>query len=117
LALEGHELSGRGIQVEKALDESIPLLRMDAHQLQQVLLNLIANAVDAMRPVVDRNRILRVSSEVKDSHAILAVHDTGTGIAPEDMEKIFEPCSRPKAPAWGWAYESVGRSWNPTEAS
>jgi signal transduction histidine kinase len=53
LALEGHELSGRGIQVEKALDESIPLLRMDAHQLQQVLLNLIANAIDAMRPVVD----------------------------------------------------------------
>jgi C4-dicarboxylate-specific signal transduction histidine kinase len=51
LALERNELSGRGILVEKALDESMPLLRVDAHKLQQVLLNPIANAVDAMRPV------------------------------------------------------------------
>jgi signal transduction histidine kinase len=114
LALEGHELSGRGIQVEKALDESIPLLRMDAHQLQQVLLNLIANAVDAMRPVVDRNRILRVSSEVKDSHAILAVHDTGTGIAPEDMEKIFEPMFTTKGAGMGmglWICRAIVESY------
>ena len=43
----------------------IPLLQVDAHELQQVLLNLIMNAADAMRPVVDRSRILRITSEVK----------------------------------------------------
>jgi signal transduction histidine kinase len=90
LAIERHELSGREVQVEKALVENIPLLRVDAHQLQQVLLNLIANAADAMRPVNDRSRILRITSEVKDSNAILAVQDTGVGIAAEDTEKIFE---------------------------
>ena len=112
LALEGHVL--RGIQVEKALDDNIPPLRMDAHQLQQVLLNLIANAVDAMRPVVDRNRILRVSSEVKDSQAILAVHDTGTGIAPEDMEKIFEPMFTTKGAGMGmglWICRAIVESY------
>jgi C4-dicarboxylate-specific signal transduction histidine kinase len=65
LMLERNELSGRGVQVEKALDQSSPPLRVDAHQLQQVLLNLIANAADAMNSVTDRKRTLRVTSEVK----------------------------------------------------
>jgi C4-dicarboxylate-specific signal transduction histidine kinase len=85
----------------------IPLLQVDAHELQQVLLNLIMNAADAMRPVVDRSRILRITSEVKDSQAILAVHDTGVGIAPENIEKSSSRCLRPRAPAWAWACGSV----------
>jgi signal transduction histidine kinase len=114
LALERHELFGRGIQVEKALDDNIPLLRVDAHQLQQVLLNLIMNAADAMRSVNDRNRILRVTSEVKDLHAILAVRDTGVGITPENMEKIFEPMFTTKGIGMGmglWICRAIVESY------
>jgi signal transduction histidine kinase len=102
------------VQVEKALDENIPLLRVDAHQLQQVLLNLIANAADAMRPVNDRSRILRITSEVKDSNAILAVQDTGVGIAAEDTEKIFEPMFTTKGAGMGmglWICRAIIESY------
>jgi signal transduction histidine kinase len=114
LAIERHELSGRGVEVEKALDENIPLLRVDAHQLQQVLLNLIANAADAMRPVNDRSRILRITSELKDSNAILAVQDTGVGIAAEDTEKIFEPMFTTKGAGMGmglWICRAIIESY------
>jgi signal transduction histidine kinase len=114
LTIERHELYSRGIQVEKALDDGIPLLRVDAHQLQQVLLNLIMNAADAMRPVADRSRILRITSEVKDSHAILAVHDTGVGIAPENIEKIFEPMFTTKGTGMGmglWICRTIVESY------
>ena len=101
LTLERGELSGRAVQVEKGLDESIPPLRIDAHQLQQVLLNLIANAADAMSSVNDRRRILRVTSEAKDSNVIMSVQDTGSGITPEHMEKIFEPMFTTKGSGMG----------------
>jgi signal transduction histidine kinase len=114
LTIERHELHSRGIQVEKTLDDGIPLLRVDAHQLQQVLLNLIMNAADAMRPVADRSRILRITSEVKDSQAILAVHDTGVGIAPENIEKIFEPMFTTKGTGMGmglWICRTIVESY------
>jgi signal transduction histidine kinase len=82
--------------------------------LQQVLLNLIMNAADAMRPVADRSRILRITSEVKDSQAILAVHDTGVGIAPENIEKIFEPMFTTKGTGMGmglWICRTIVESY------
>lgn len=114
LTLERSELSGRAVQVEKALDESIPPLRIDAHQLQQVLLNLIANAADAMSSVNDRRRILRVTSEAKDSNVIMSVQDTGSGITPEHMEKIFEPMFTTKGSGMGmglWICRAIVESY------
>jgi signal transduction histidine kinase len=114
LMLERNELSGRGVQVEKALDRSIPPLRVDAHQLQQVLLNLIANAADAMSTVTDRKRILRVTSEVKDSNVVLSVQDTGAGITHEHMEKIFEPMFTTKGAGMGmglWICRAIVESY------
>lgn len=114
LTLERHELSGRGVQVEKALDQSIPSLRIDAHQLQQVLLNLIVNAADAMNSVTDRRRILRVASERQGSNAILSVQDTGPGITPEHLEKIFEPMFTTKGAGMGmglWICRAIVESY------
>lgn len=60
-------------------------------ELQQVLLNPIANAIDAMK-VNDGARVLRLTSEIRDDgHIVVSVSDTGTGIPPQDIERILRP--------------------------
>jgi signal transduction histidine kinase len=69
-----------------------PWVLADRVQLQQVVLNLLANAIDAMRGVEDRPRALRVAVGPSEAdHVLIAVADSGPGIAAEDRERIFEP--------------------------
>ena len=71
-------------------------------QLQQVILNLIMNAVDATSSVTDRDRVLIVKSEMGGSdHVLIIVEDTGTGIDPSHMSRIFEPFFTTKAHGMG----------------
>jgi C4-dicarboxylate-specific signal transduction histidine kinase len=64
----------------------------DRVQLQQVLLNLIRNGIEAMSTVTDRPRVLRISSELNEaSEALVAVEDTGIGFDPATTDRIFEP--------------------------
>ena len=70
-------------------------------QLQQVLLNLIMNAVDAMADQADP-RILRIKSELQGpDHAVISVADTGAGIRREDVDNIFNPLFTTKAGGMG----------------
>jgi signal transduction histidine kinase len=63
----------------------------DPIQLQQVLLNLIANAIDSMA-AKDGPRVLRVRSAVgRDGDVEVAVEDTGAGVSPEHMDRVFNP--------------------------
>jgi signal transduction histidine kinase len=62
----------------------------DRVQLQQVVLNLILNAVEAMGSVETGPRELLISTEQDHTGVIVAVRDSGPGIAPEDLERIFE---------------------------
>src|SRR6202040_1247339 len=63
----------------------------DRVQLQQVILNLIMNGVDAMVPVKQRARLLVIKSELQQpSDVLITVQDSGTGIEPENMRQIFE---------------------------
>jgi len=60
-------------------------------QLQQVILNLITNALDAMNAVTDRPRVLRLRSDIQDPHRVLvSVEDSGAGIEPKEIDRIFD---------------------------
>ena len=76
------------LQVE--LPEKIPEILADRMQLQQVLLNLFTNAVEAMGSVTDRVRALSVKSEIHDEGVLITVKDTGPGIDPLNMDRIFD---------------------------
>jgi signal transduction histidine kinase len=82
----------------------------DRVQLQQVLLNLIRNAMEAMSGVMDRPRILRISSAITDAGEVLvAVEDAGTGLSPDAADRIFEPLFTTKPSGMGMGL-SVCRS-------
>jgi two-component system, LuxR family, sensor kinase FixL len=73
------------------LSDDLPLVFADRIQLQQVILNLIMNGIEAMSGVVDRSRELHISSGRHDSNGVLvAVRDSGKGIAPESLDHLFE---------------------------
>lgn len=91
LALVRTELRNALVEVRAELDENLPTLSADRVQLQQVVFNLITNAVDAMEPVAGRDRILRIKSEHSEGRvAFISVEDSGVGIAPEHLDQMFK---------------------------
>ena len=70
--------------------DALPLVPADRVQLRQVLANLITNAIDSMTSVPDRPHILTVRSERLDEWVLISVQDSGTGVAPEQAERVFE---------------------------
>jgi C4-dicarboxylate-specific signal transduction histidine kinase len=90
LALAGLELQKNKILVEQQLTTALPLVWADRVQLQQVVLNLIMNGIEAMT-VTDRPRVLRVQSRTNESGDVLvAIHDSGTGLGSE-ADHLFTP--------------------------
>ena len=90
IAILRGELEAAKIVAQLELAKELPLVSADGGQLQQVLINLIANAADAMRGISDRARVLKLTSSALESNAVaLSIEDTGTGIRPEDIDRIF----------------------------
>ena len=91
------------VSVLTDLRNGLPQLRADRGQLQQVFLNLITNAIEAMGTVTDRARSLRVSSSVSGNslNVVVTVEDTGTGIDVGDRDRIFEPFFTTKSTGTG----------------
>ena len=80
------------ILVSTRLMDGLVPVQGDRVQLQQVLVNLILNAVEAMTSVEDGTRELSITTEQSQTGGILvAVHDSGPGIDPADLERVFEP--------------------------
>ena len=101
LALMERELQRNRISVELELDEQLPSVQADQVQLQQVLINLITNGIKAMAGN-RRARILRVKSAIQDPDSVLiSVADTGTGIDPEIVDRIFNPLFTTKSNGMG----------------
>jgi len=86
------EVVKNGVSVEMQLADGLPRIEGDRVQLQQVILNLIINAVQAMSATKDGPRQLLISTEKAESGGVLvAVRDSGSGLAPETLEHVFEP--------------------------
>jgi signal transduction histidine kinase len=91
IAILRGELEAAKIIAQLELANELPLVSADSGQLQQVILNLITNAADAMRAITDRARVLKVTSTAIESDAIaVSIEDTGTGIDPKDIDRIFD---------------------------
>jgi C4-dicarboxylate-specific signal transduction histidine kinase len=91
LSLSDGELRRNGISMRIEMQENLPPATIDRVLLQQVLLNLIMNAMDAMRTISDRTRVLSIRTEEHASGTITVfVQDSGTGIDPDNLSRIFE---------------------------
>jgi PAS domain S-box-containing protein len=92
LGLLHADLQKRQISVQTDQLMEIPEVAGDRVQLQQVILNLVMNAMEAMDAVADRPRVLKITSGTHNSSGVLiTVEDSGTGIDPKKLENIFEP--------------------------
>ncbi len=101
LRLVENDLAARGIGVEKAIPADQKEVTTDPDRLNQILLNLYLNAIQAM----DNGGTLGVKVAVAKGYLFVEVSDTGSGIAPLDMEKIFDPyyTTRPRGTGLGLA--------------
>ena len=109
LALAGHELYENQVLPDHQRKADLPSVLADRVQLQQVLLNLIMNGIEAMAAVTDRPRLLGVQSRIDESGDVLvAVSDSGTGFGLE-LDRVFHPFFTTKANGMGMGL-SISRS-------
>jgi signal transduction histidine kinase len=91
LAVVDIDLRTQQVSVSTELRDGLPQLVADRGQLQQVFLNLIMNAIEAMRPVPDRARLLRIRSDIiqESSSVLVTIEDSETGIDRKYEDRIF----------------------------
>jgi len=91
LALTRSELRRHDVSLETELSGDLETVMADRIQVQQVILNLVMNGIEAMNAIMDRPRVLRVSSRIDGPDSVLiAVTDTGMGLDPTKMDRIFD---------------------------
>src|SRR5713226_373548 len=91
IALTRTEAANNNVSVRTQLAEGLPRVQGDRVQLQQVLLNLIINAIEAMRDVGEEERELLISTRNEPDGVSVEVRDSGPGFAPAALERVFEP--------------------------
>jgi PAS domain S-box-containing protein len=85
------EVENQSVSVHTELSDELPQITANRVQLQQVILNLIRNAIDAMIAVVNRKRILRVKTGIHEfKYLLITVEDSGMGIDPKNIDRIFD---------------------------
>jgi two-component system NtrC family sensor kinase len=97
LSLAEYKLERSGVEIEKNFDEKLIDCVGDSQHIEQVIINLILNAVDAM----PQGGKLYISSSLNNSAACIEIEDTGVGIPPENLDKIFDPFFTTKEPGRG----------------
>jgi two-component system sensor kinase FixL len=120
LALVEREIAGRGVALSLDLVRDLPPVQADRIQLQQVLINLLLNALQAMDAVAPEARRLSLRTFADDSgNAVLAVEDSGPGFDPETASRLFSAFFTTKASGMGMGLSicrsiveaSGGRIW------
>jgi signal transduction histidine kinase len=90
IALTRTEAANNSVSVRTQLAEGLPRVQGDRVQLQQVLLNLIINAIEAMRDVGEEERELLISTRNEPDGVSVEVRDSGPGFAPATLDRVFE---------------------------
>lgn len=101
LDLLQNEFQHQGVVAKAQLETSAITIRGDSTQLQQVVLNLVMNAVEAMSGAAADPRRLTVSAEIRDGDALVSVTDTGPGLGADDPDHLFEAFFSTKAEGIG----------------
>jgi len=98
LGIINHRAKSAGVLLRAHLAEDLPLVCVPPSEMQQVFLNLINNALDAMEK---QGGSLAISAVRKEDQVVVSFSDTGTGIPEEDLQRIFEPFYTTKPPGRG----------------
>jgi len=102
MSLVARELTSQDVVLHMALAPTLPPIFGDRVQLQQVIINLVMNGIEAMQPVTDRKRELLIVSAEDDAQGVaIAVTDSGIGIADHDAERLFNPFFTTKSGGMG----------------
>ena len=102
LALMDDEARRYDILVETSLDADLPTVECDRIQIQQIILNLVVNAIEAMRAVDDRRRQLAIGSAREGAKVVrVEVRDSGPGVDPSHADRLFEAFYTTKAEGTG----------------
>jgi signal transduction histidine kinase len=102
LRLLRHDLQINEVSVATEFQDSLPEVHLDSTQLQQVLLNLVRNAIDAMISVSPEARRLRITTSFDGGSTVsVSVEDSGTGIPVKDRNRIFDPFFTTKSGGMG----------------
>ncbi len=109
LEITGNEITRNHIAIRLDLAADLPLVLGDRIQLQQVLINVVTNGIEAMRGITVGQRELLIRSSRTNREVLIEVQDSGPGVKPEDVERIFEPffTTRPEGIGMGL---SISRS-------
>jgi signal transduction histidine kinase len=102
LTLAHHELVSSRVALRLEQASALPLILADKVQLQQVILNLVINGIEAMQPITDRPRELMIRSEQDDAHqARVTVNDCGVGFSADSADRIFNTFFTTKSSGMG----------------
>lgn len=101
LELTAAEIDQRGVALIAHLDGMETVVTGDYVQLQQVVLNLVMNAIDAMVSIPEADRVLTVTTERSEGKAVVRIEDSGTGISAEHLTRIFTPLFTTKEKGMG----------------
>ena len=105
LALTQYEVLRNGILVRTELAADIPIVMGDRVQLQQVILNLTMNAIQATSAVGEGPRELVLISQMQGRvQVVIAVRDSGVGIDPKNLDQLFNPFFTTSPREWAWGY-------------
>jgi C4-dicarboxylate-specific signal transduction histidine kinase len=102
VSLVQHELSSHRVALRLELAPALPPVLADRIQLQQVILNLVINGIEAMQPVKDRPRELVIRTlQDEASHVLVTVSDVGVGVAAENADRLFDAFFTTKSSGMG----------------
>ena len=125
MILVRHEATQSRVSVRLDLAADVPRVLGDRVQLQQVLINLVVNSIEAMRTLTDRPRELLIKSAKNADAVLIKVQDSGKGLDPEQAGRIFEPffTTKPQGIGMGLSISRSiieshgGRLWTVTRSS